>query len=437
VQPPMRFSQTRPALTLLERFWIIAIILTPFDAVTLLPYHILGFSLSISRLVIFAALALSLLAGAVEGHIQVRAGKSILGLYFMWFIWNLASGLWAVSEAGYMRYMFLSAIYSVLLIAIVHLATKRYEIVLKAVMYIIFAAMVFGIIELLSGYRLPASRQWSFRNEIVSFFVNPSHFGGALVMFAPFILMYPVWLRKLKLKDIITTLAVLGLVAYFVMRSGSRGAVLSLVLGCATSCIFCLLHPRTMKKLIGFGIALMVLAIITVTVKPMLSVPEVIIEKLASLANPEKLIASEPRSALWMAGLQLWAKSPLIGWGVGASESLLMEILLPTYSLHNWWIEVLVNTGIIGIILWVTFIIGIITNLMNRFWQSKSSYVRFVISSLLGGMVASLPLTMTVGSLMTFSLFWLHLGLCIGALSLSRDKESSTHYGRGMLNLNK
>lgn len=421
MQPAMRFSPTRPALTLLERFWIIAIMLTPFDAVTLLPYHILGFSLSMSRLLIFAALALSLLAGAVEGHIQVRAGKSILGLYFMWFIWNLASGLWAVSEAGYMRYMFLSGIYSVLLIAIVHLATKRYEIVLKAVMYIVFAAMVFGIIELLSGYRLPASRQWSFHNEITSFFVNPSHFGGTLAMFAPFILMYPVWLRKLKLKDIVTTLALLGLVAYFVMRSGSRGAVLSLVLGCATSCIFWLVHPRTMKKrLIGFGIALMVLAIIMVTVKPMLSVPEVIIEKLASLANPERLIASEPRLALWMAGSQLWAKSPLIGWGVGASESLLMEISLPAYSLHNWWIEVLVNTGIIGFILWTLFIIGVITNLMNHFWQSRSSYVRFVVSSLLGGMIASLPLTMTVSSLMAFSLFWLHLGLCIGALSFKR-----------------
>ncbi len=413
--------RVRPDFTVPEFFWVAAIILAPLDAVLLLPYTVLGMHLSLPRLAVLVAVAISVLAIASTGRVRPRTGNITIAIYLLWLSWNFASGLWAVSQVAYVRYLFLAMMNGLLLMATVHLGVsmRKFDVTLKCIWGVVLCALAFGAVELVTGYRVPASRQWAFHNEITSLFVNPSHFGGALAMFAPFALMYPVWLSRLRPRVTAGAAVVLVLSAYFIVLSGSRGAVLSLVLGCATASILSLFQRRGKFRLTGLAVVLAVLVLLAVGLRLVPSVPEVLVDKLATLGDPVRLLSDAPRLVLWKTGWQLWTESPIVGWGAGASEFLLMERTpwFTAYSLHAWDIETLVNTGVVGSALWAVFVLTVVAGLLKRFWRSGEPYTRFVTSSLLGGMVGNAVISLTVGSLMTFPLFWVHLGLCTALAS--------------------
>ena len=64
------------------------------------------------------------------------------------------------------------------------------------------------------------------------------------------------------------------------------------------------------------------------------------------------------RKALWMAYIQGWLESPIIGHGfiVGEKGAIAAKyIVFATNTSHNMIISVLVNTGLIGLGLWIAF----------------------------------------------------------------------------------
>lgn len=424
-------------LSFLEVVWLAALTLAPLDAVLLLPYKVGGFSLSVVRLLVLAAIALSLLMLAARGRVRVVRGNLVLGAYLMWLGWNVASGLWAVSELAYIRYLFLIIMYGALVIFVLHLGQSlyKYDIALKVVWLVVLTTVAFGILELISGYRVPASRQWAFRNEIVSLFINPSHFGGALAMFAPFVLMYPIWSPRRSFLLVVTAAALLALLGYLVVRSGSRGAVLGLLFGCGVAVAISLFRRRVRRSLVMLAAVSASFVLVVIGLELGLPLPEALSSKLNTLWDPVSLLAGEIRIVLWQIGWQFWMESPVVGWGAGASEYLMMERAswLPAYSLHGWGIEILINTGLIGAVLWTVFVLTVVSGLLRHLWRSDSWHTCFVASSLLGGMAASAAIAFTVGSLITFPLFWVHLGLCAALASRRVRGESTlmlTHAGR-------
>lgn len=408
-------------LSFLEVLWLAALTLAPLDAVLLLPYKIGEFSLSVARLLVLAAIALSLLMFAARGRVRVVRSNLVLGAYLMWLGWNVASGLWAVSELAYMRYLLLTIMYSALVIFVLQVSRspQKYDIFLKAVWLVVLTTVAFGILELILGFRVPASRQWTFRNEITSLFINPSHFGGALAMFAPFVVMYPIWSPRLSFRVVITATALLALLGYFVVRSGSRGAVLGLLLGCGIAVAFSLFRRHARRSLVMLAAVSASFVLVMIGLELGLPLPEALGSKLNTLRDLVSLLTGETRKVLWQIGWQLWMESPVVGWGAGASEFLMMERTswLPAYSFHGWGIEILVNTGLIGAILWTVFVLTVVSGLLRHLWRSSNWHTRFVASSLLGGMAANVAIAFTVGSLMTFPLFWVHLGLCAALAS--------------------
>lgn len=65
------------------------------------------------------------------------------------------------------------------------------------------------------------------------------------------------------------------------------------------------------------------------------------------------------REALWIAYIKGWLESPIIGHGfiVGEKGSIAARyIAFATNTAHNMMISVLINTGLIGLIFWITFL---------------------------------------------------------------------------------
>ncbi|MBC7292915.1 MAG: O-antigen ligase family protein [Thermoleophilia bacterium] len=417
-----------------ESIWIAAVILAPFDAVFPLPLTVLGVQLSPPRIAILAASVASLLAAAWTGRLRLRIRNVFFGLFFAWLSWNLLSGLWAVSETDYWRYTGLLIMNGLLFLCTLHIATsaRKFRLILGCVLLSVLVTVLFGIAEVVVGFRVPASRQWAFLNEVTSVFVNPSHFGGALALFAPVVLLYPIWSPRRSAKAVLGATILFVFTAYFVVRSGARGAVLALIFGCVTSLVLSSVSRHSLRRMTVVGAALGTIVLVAVSLQLVPRVPEVLSDKIATLRDPAALIAGEYRLVLWSVGWQLWTESPLVGWGAGASERLLYERApwLTAYSLHAWNLETLVNTGVVGAALWGLLVIALVLGLLGRFTRRGDHHTRFAASSLLGGLAASVMISLTVGSLMTFPLFWVHMGLCASFASLPRTAEDEL-VGRG------
>lgn len=417
--------------SLVELLWVAAIVIAPFDAVLLLPYKVIGMHLSVPRITMLMAVAVSFFKGLCKGQVRIRTHNLSLVLFSCWLGWNFISGLWAYSQAGYVRYIALLALNGMLFLSILHIATSahKFHIIFKGIYWVILVSLLFGFIEIAFGYRVPASRQWTFRYEITSLFINPSHFGGALAMFAPFVLVYPLWLPRVKPGAMLGSLVLLGLIVYFVIRSGSRGALLALIVGCAVTFVLSVIQHRLTRTMRGLAIVLASFVLLAVSREIASPIPEAISNKLATLRTPTETAWENPRLALWKTGLEFWKESPITGWGAGASEFLLMDRTpwLLVYSLHMWDIEVLTNTGIIGSMLWMFLTIIIVMGLLKCLRCGQEPYVRFMASNLLGSLASSAIISITVASLMTFPLFWIFLGLSAALASGLHFGSLNTH----------
>ena len=71
----------------------------------------------------------------------------------------------------------------------------------------------------------------------------------------------------------------------------------------------------------------------------------------------EKIENGSGRKAIWEAAFKLWDENPLIGNGLIVGERRIVEYIgLAVISAHNSFISVLVNTGIMGVVIFINFI---------------------------------------------------------------------------------
>jgi len=73
----------------------------------------------------------------------------------------------------------------------------------------------------------------------------------------------------------------------------------------------------------------------------------------------EMIETGSGREALWIAYIKGWSESPIIGHGfiVGEKGSIAAKyIAFATNTAHNMMISVLINTGLIGMMLWISFL---------------------------------------------------------------------------------
>lgn len=411
----------KTSLSFAELLWLAGVCLAPFDAVLLLPYRVFDVHLSVPRLTVIAAIAATLLCSLWTGRVKLLSKNLVFTLFLAWWGLNFASGLWAVNHASYIRYVGFMAFNGLFVLSISHIATspQKLAVILKCVGVSLLVCVLFGLIEVIWGYRLPASRQWTFQYEITSVFVNPIHFGAALTLFAPFVLAFALSSSRAKIGTLLGAAITLIIVAYLIVRTGSRGAVLGGILGCGTVVFVSFARRRTFIRLAAFCVLVTVLIVLAVRTQLFPVVPSIIVDDLVTLKGVVAGFREESRWHVWTRGLDLWMESPVVGWGAGAASVLLEErgYWLGTSAVHFWGIEVLVNTGLLGGMLWLSLILATFLRLSKLQRDCSDPYEQFLASSLLGGVVASTITSLTIGSLANFPLFWIHLGLCVGISS--------------------
>jgi hypothetical protein len=130
-----------------------------------------------------------------------------------------------------------------------------------------------------------------------------------------------------------------------VVASGTRGALLGLGAGIL---IIHLLQMRSWKLK-----ASLVAAVLTIVLAVMFGILPG-----GRVAEPTTDISSG-RLGLWSAGLKLWLQKPVGGWGFGTTSTLSGFSDQNGLSLHNAYLTVLIETGFVGLALFIALIVGI------------------------------------------------------------------------------
>jgi O-antigen ligase len=135
------------------------------------------------------------------------------------------------------------------------------------------------------------------------------------------------------------------------------------------------------------------------------------------------------RLRLIQGGLTVALDSRLLGVGPGNAEHFLRQLpgLERVYNLHNWWLEVLVNGGILVFIGYVCFYAALLYGLFRVASTAKNEMLAFAATALLAALVGYTVGALSPSSAIHFTPMWIHFGLGLAVINLSRKGTPAGH----------
>ncbi len=304
-------------------------------------------------------------------------------------------------------------------------------------MLICFLTGVFGIQWPISPYsdhvvlflrepgfaeNLPESAIEAIRHTPTGFRWNPNDLAVTMLIVLPFFLFF-----HKRLVAIAGTLASVAIV----FLTGSRGALIGLVF-MALAFVFLYLNRR--QKLITLGIATVGMLVLFAASPMLKSQYPVKYREISTTGNALKsyLFADHEqvndtssiaiRQNLVSNGMNAWLNT--YGMGVGAGNSVLIQMESDNthgvFSMHNFWIEILVEAGIIFFLLWCTWYFLLLRNVFLIGKRHPDVFLRYCskASSLaLIGLVVGL---ISMSSAIYFFPMWILFGFSFATMRLSQ-----------------
>jgi len=422
----------RTRLSRLGRFGVgaaaIAAILGPNLAVPQAP-QAFGFR------VIIVLLGLGLVAYLlVDGRLVIPRGlPRPAGLLLALVAWAFLSITWAENPVAALRWTGLLAMMAALAVGIaLACRDRRMAIRLVIALGLTFAfATAVAIAELRFGIRLPTSallgRSRDAAFAATSLFGNQNNFATYLTLTLPYFLCLPVVFRDAW---IIALGAVGGLVTLAALLfTGSRSNLIAafLVIG-GLVVVLATDRRRRGRAVAGVGVA----ALCALLVLPslggggLLPLPEDAVTKLdiglLIEQRKQQLGSGAVRSSVLDEGLGLVRRTQGLGVGAGNGETQIRSLANFTgvENLHNWWLEVLVNLGVVGLALYIALYLTLLRGLSRAARRSTEPLIRWLGLSgglaLVGFVVGSLG----PSSVIAFAPMWITFGLGMLTIVLAR-----------------
>lgn len=427
----------RPIITPIVRFWwLLAIAVYAVSALYEGYLTVPGFGgHSLSGLLqrIMLLLPLVVFIRAVRGD---RGALMPLVLLGGWLAVAVLTYLYESPHSYYALYYVWSQVGGVLLVAAFwylapHGSWMRWTITIAVGLYVAATLAVAGW-EMATAHHLAASRSAGAHPSRIptAFYFDPNNLAVALVLLFPFVLYLGVlWKRRLA----VLTVPLLAGMVYVLIKTGSRGGELALILeGAAIPWVL----PRALRRVawrIWLGIAALLVALVVVLqfVPPGVHLPFALtkIQHMAHLLHhPTGAVTAQQgpgstriRLALLQSG---WAALSHHPWGLGprgAEHYYAYWVHHPspynTYGVidpHNMWLENAMDFGWPGLVLYALFYFGLLGKLF-ALRNHRDAEVRYVawagFPAMVGFLVGSLsPSSVMIG----FAVMWLVYGIGVG-----------------------
>ncbi len=396
---------------------------------------------TLRTLSVFRLLYLGLCVGAPTWLLLKRRfsfGFEVGGFFVflaLWVVWALVSLAWAVDKAAGVKYViFLVMMISLSVGTVLAVNTVRTVRILLLLLLLTFLmAIIIGLAEIVSDFRLPTSglvgRPERFQWASTSFFHNQNDFASYITLWLPFLLSAAFFARRLSSVSAAALCGILSVVC--LLHTGSRANLIGFALTLPSLLLVVAVRGGTTAKpgRLILGLIIMVAVALAAYLGtrgwlPVLS-PPAIGQQHWRFGTLSSEIEAETGSGgnrikLTMNGLQVLWNSHLLGVGPGNAEYHLQE--MPgtelVYNLHNWWMEVLVNGGVLVFLGYLLFYAALVSKLFQVAVKAESDLLAYSATSLFAALIGYTFGGLAPSSAVHFTPMWIHFGLSLAVVNL-------------------
>ena len=360
--------------------------------------------------------------------------QNIYSIIFMtfWFVYSLMSIFWCKDSSLWMHgeYYIGIGIFTMYLFDMSSLKIKDFVDILSLVQIAIIFHNVLGWFEVITHKYLFASPERlaimrsSKQYYPVSVMLNQNDFVMVLI-FGTFISLFLVVTSKTYKFKILNSIMIMSNIGLAV-ATDSRTGLLGLLLGIVIAGYF--LVPRK-------GILYIFSTIIVVISASVLLFPQVFMglgEKMqnVSILNFDNPLVNSDAVRLNLIKNGLIFLKETLGVGVGTGNAEYWMATKPLYyvrgftNLHNWWIEILTNFGIIIFILYIIFFIYLFYSLIKKYKETENQDVRMMCVLFISFMGAFSIACISSSSNWGKEWLWVLWAFIIAFQGLTKEKES-------------
>lgn len=422
----------------LKRLWL-ATILALLSGFGFFAIPLGSFYVTPGRAALALFLYLLILTFLVQhGGISVRL-KVVRYLLFLalWVSWIVISLFWAPVTVNTGRH--LEAIILGTVVIVVSLSFLSSEGGIRSLhrLWIISTLLFLGIgaWEMVTGTHLgfvqearwvdPAQGHFA-----TAVFFGPNVFSTFLALSFPFLYTLSTFSGSMLAKAV-------GLIAilfslYIIFMNGARAGIVSVLIG--VSVLFLLMAWRDKLKfmaviLVAGGVIILAVYALRLTQGfALIGWVQEVPREIASLWNEPSSIAS--RTSLVKNGLVFLQDSHFVGIGPGAFEYYMEQTFLffdteGAINPHNWWLEILVDYGVLIFGLFLAFYIGLLWNVFRVFRSTANQTLRMVALATLVSLAEFSVASMGPSGVIREYFVWLLFATALCVINLHRIQRKA------------
>lgn len=359
------------------------------------------------------------------------------GILGVLVVWSALSIGWATDTLAGLRWTSFMAMMGVLAIAIAMLCRdrRRARILMWSLLGAFAVACLVAVAEVVTGLHLPTFRSGvENRGGLIgvgSLFGNQNNFATFLSLSLPYFAVLPIVFRDVRLRVI--GIAGAGTCLLLILLTGSKSGLASaglVVLGL----LLLVGTDRGSRGRLAVAAAIAGLAVALVVPAVLGGGPVALDERTVTKLDFGVLIeqfqsgggSGAVRGTLLSDGLAIVSDTDGLGVGAGNAEVRVRSLAeFPgVANLHNWWLEVLVNLGVVGFALYLAFFLTLLRGQTRAARRARDPFVRYM--CLAGALALTGWIIGSVGpsTAIHYAPMWIVFGLGMGALVLARREAA-------------
>ena len=389
--------------------------------------------------ILIVVLGLGLVAYLLmDGRLVLPAGvPRPAGLLGIWVLWSALSVAWAADTVAALRWTLFLTMMGGLAIGIALLCRepRRARILLWALGVAFVAACLVALVEIATGLHLPTSRGVKRQGLFgaTSFFGNENNFATYLTLTLPYLAVIPLFVRDVRLKAAGYAGSILALL--MILTTGSKSALISVGL-ILIALLVIVGRDRESRGRLAAAAAIAGLTVALLVPATLGSGPLALSQRAVTKLDFGLLLeqiesqtgSGGVRASLLTEGLALVDDSNGLGVGAGNAETSVKSLkdFPGAANLHNWWLEVLVNGGLVGFALYLALFLGLLRGQSRAARGSPDPFVRYMALAGMLAMIGFVAGSLGPSTAIHFAPMWITFGLGMGAIVLARKVARET-----------
>ncbi|MGC2108287.1 MAG: O-antigen ligase family protein [Candidatus Korobacteraceae bacterium] len=203
-------------------------------------------------------------------------------------------------------------------------------------------------------------------------YVNHNHYAGLMEMLIPFPLIFTAQRSLSVARRMFFALSAV-VMGVSIVVSGSRGGVVAL--GCQVLLLALIGRFTRMKR--GAAAALLVI-LMAMAVLLAVVADSAVAARIGTLREPSRADVAGWRMHLNRDSLAMWRARPILGWGLGTFPTVYPQFRsfyddVPIHEAHNDYMQLLAETGAIGGLITIWFLVAVFRQGWRNLSQSRAS----------------------------------------------------------------